>query len=349
MKIALIHYRLVISGGLERRLIAYATYLANQGHEVHIVAGKRSEDVVLPSSVRVHVLSPGLVPRPYRRRYFDARVGRFMTQNRFDVSLSMMRTSHQDLVLCPGTHRGYLRALGRTPNTLGDREQIRADHEAFHRSKAVLAASGQIRDELTSLYGVDAQRIQVLFPPVDTEVFRPALKRQQRELRAKLGLPDDKRIFLFSSSSHELKGLSLLLDVFSNLEATDALLVVAGAPTGARFDRVLDVGFRKDIEEFYAAADFTIHPSRYEAFGQIVSESLCCATPVLISDRVGAREIVADGEGRVLEANDHGSWRDLVERIEISEFRIAPGFAERNQLTMAGHMEEILRLAPPGR
>lgn len=346
MKIALIHYRLVISGGLERRLIAYATYLANQGHEVHIVAGKQSKDVALPSNVRVHVLSPGLVPRPYRRRYFDVRVGRFMTQNRFDLSLSMMRTSHQDLVLCPGTHLGYLRALGRTPDTLGDREQIRADHAAFQRSSTVLAASGQIREELTSLYGVDPQRIEVLYPPVDTEVFRPALKSRQRELRKKLGLPADKRLFLFSSSSHELKGLSLLLDVFANVDATDALLVVAGAPTGAALDAVVDVGFRKNIEEFYAAADFTIHPSKYEAFGQIVSESLCCATPVLISDRVGAREVVADGEGRVLKADDHGAWRDLVETAEVSDFRIEPGFAERNQLTMPGHMEEILRLAP---
>ena len=36
---------------------------------------------------------------------------------------------------------------------------------------------------------------------------------------------------------------------------------------------------------WYALADFLIHPAKYEPFGQIITEVIYMKTPVLISDR----------------------------------------------------------------
>jgi len=336
VKIALIHYRLVRSGGLERRLITYATHLASAGHEVHVVTGKQSADVDLPATVRVHVLSPGLTPHPYRRRYFDWRVGRFMRERQFDLSVSLMRTSHQDVVLCPGTHLGYLAA--------DDREQVRADRQAFDRSKAILAASDMTREELIALYQVEPQKVHTLRPPVDADTFRPDHKKRQKLLREKHQLPLDKRIFLFVSNSHDRKGLPLLLDVFSQLRSNDTVLAIAGPPVRSGLDNVVDLHFSTNMEELYAAADFTIHPAAYEPFGQIVPESLCSNTPVLISDRVGAKEVVGDGEGLVIDLTDTHRWRAAVESASAEAFDIAPDFANRADLTISGHVACLLEI-----
>lgn len=202
-----------------------------------------------------------------------------------------------------------------------------------------------MREELISLFHVDPRKIHVLRPPVNTTVFRSELKTRQRSFRKEYDLPRDKRIFLFVSGSHERKGLTLLLDLFAGIEAEDALLVIAGLPpVRSRLGNVIDLQFVARMEELYAAADFTIHPASYEPFGQIVPESLCCNTPVLISDRVGAKEVVGEGEGLVIDLRDTDRWLHVVESASADRFDIAPDYAERNDLTIPGHVQRLLRI-----
>lgn len=46
MKVVLIHYRVLLLGGLERRLINYISYFVDRGDEVTLVYAKRGEGVV---------------------------------------------------------------------------------------------------------------------------------------------------------------------------------------------------------------------------------------------------------------------------------------------------------------
>ncbi|MEZ5053109.1 MAG: glycosyltransferase family 4 protein [Chitinophagales bacterium] len=343
MKIALIHYRLILRGGLERRLINYSQWLQEQGHEVHIIVAKSSGEVTLPEGVQLHILSPGLMPKVFRQRYFDHLLGRFMRHNHFDKSLSLMRTSHQDAVLCPGNHLGFLKANGRRARTLSDREQIRADQLAFQRSKVVLAASKMMANEAIGWYHTPAEKVHILHPPVNDHLFHPELKQQQAALRERYGLPADKRLFLFVSSSHKRKGLPLLLRCFAQATDTDSVLVIAGLPKVlSDLPNVIDLQFIPQMEELYAAVDFTIHPATYEPFGQIVSESLCCGTPVIVSDMVGAAEIIGNKEGLVIPLADEKLWLDTIRTIRPEAFHIAPGVAERKGLLVSQHMERML-------
>ncbi|TAE50162.1 MAG: glycosyltransferase family 1 protein [Bacteroidetes bacterium] len=346
MKIALIHYRLILRGGLERRLVNYAEYLQAQGHEVHVIVAKRSPEAQLHPGVHIHTLSPGLVPKVFRQRYFDYLLGRFMQKNSFDLSLSLMRTSHQDMVLCPANHLGFLQAEGRGPRSLSDREQIRSDRMAFEHSQLILAASQMMKTELTELFHISEEKIRVLPPPVNTSVFRPELKVRKAEFRKKYGISPDKRVYVFVSSSHKRKGLPLLLDLFAQLQDQPVELVIAGMPAvETSLPNVKDLQFSTQMEELYAAADFTIHPSYYEPFGQIVSESLCCGTPVLISDRVGARECITPQEGLVLPYQDVSRWKEAILHQKPEDFAPDPHYAARNHLSVSDHVEQILAFA----
>lgn len=49
---------------------------------------------------------------------------------------------------------------------------------------------------------------------------------------------------------------------------------------------------QEKLAAIYSEAAVTIHPSRFEAFGNVVLESLACGTPVVTSKNVGANEIL---------------------------------------------------------
>ena len=64
------------------------------------------------------------------------------------ISHSLGRTAHQDAVLGPGNHIGYLNAFGKTATSLSDLEQISMDRMAYKSSEHILAASQFMADEI---------------------------------------------------------------------------------------------------------------------------------------------------------------------------------------------------------
>jgi glycosyltransferase involved in cell wall biosynthesis len=57
---------------------------------------------------------------------------------------------------------------------------------------------------------------------------------------------------------------------------------------------VINLGFRQDMPELYAAADAVILASHYEAFGLVGPEAILCGTPAIFSTTVGAAEVLSE-------------------------------------------------------
>ena len=153
--------------------------------------------------------------------------------------------------------------------------------------------------EKSSLFG--DHRIEVIPNALDTETYRPRDPELGREF---FDLPDDKRLVLFGAvdpMDDYRKGADLLQDALQSLSGTlsDVELVVFGA---SEPDDPPDFGFPTHYTGFlhddpslvllYSAADVMVVPSRYEGFGQTVSESLACGTPVVAFDATGPKDIV---------------------------------------------------------
>jgi UDP-glucose:(heptosyl)LPS alpha-1,3-glucosyltransferase len=49
------------------------------------------------------------------------------------------------------------------------------------------------------------------------------------------------------------------------------------------------------IERYYSAADAFALLSEFDTFGMVVLEAMAAGLPVIVSDRMGARDIVTDG------------------------------------------------------
>jgi glycosyltransferase involved in cell wall biosynthesis len=51
-----------------------------------------------------------------------------------------------------------------------------------------------------------------------------------------------------------------------------------------------------ELVNHYRDADCLVLPSRFDSFGMVVAEALACGLPVIVSDMVGAKSLVVEGE-----------------------------------------------------
>ena len=343
MNIAIIHDKLIWKGGLETRLRNYVSYFLEQGHEVSVIYNKKDDDVSFSEGVHLHKVSRLWFPKSLRKWHFSEQTAAVLKQKKFDACLSLGRTAHQDAVLAPGNHLGYLAATQKSWRSFDDRMQIYMDKQSFRHSKVIFAASQMIKNELKSLYNIDEQKIKVLYPPLNTAHFTSESPAEKSILQQKHGFNPQKTSFLFVSTGHRRKGLPLLLQLFEQLDKDKYELLVAGYPKiYSRLENVIYIGFQTDMNELYHATDYFILPALYEPFGQVVSEALQCQTPVIISHKVGAKEVVGIKEGIVVPSFEIADWKYEIENLEEQQLSVAPHFAERNRLSLPYHADAIL-------
>ncbi len=346
MRIALIHYRLVRNGGLETRLLNYMQYFSALGHEVTVIVSKIDTTIVVPNGVKVVQVQLGKVPKPLRQYFLDKALRKIVVPGAFDVSLSMGRTSQQDLVLCPGNHLGYLKALSKWWWSPMDMLNVYMDRKAFANSRCILAASQMMRDELVELYGVSAAKIKVLGPPIEIAKFHSTGKQEKEHWRKVHGFSDTIPTILFLTTGNKLKGYSFVLKIMQALVGEPIELVIAGMkPMKTNLPNVRFLGYAQNPQELYWAADLLILPSLYEAFGQVITEALQCGTPVLVSDKVGAKEIIDPRVGRVLKGRNIIAWKNAILEMTSQEWDIPSDVAHQHGLTTTQHCNRILEIA----
>lgn len=344
MKIALIHYRMMrTAGGLETRLRNYLREFTSLGHEVTLLMAQ-PRDLEIPEGVTLQRLPRGPLPKSLQPMVFNAALGGWMRRHQYDLSFSLGRTSHQNLVLNPGNHLGYLKAEGRSPGSLSDWAQIRLDRQAYQNSDYVLAASEMMKQETCDLYGIAPEKVKILLPPADVEKFRP-MPEKQEVLRQQFGIAPDEIACAFVSASHGRKGMDLLVEVFKALQGTKFRLLVAGNPLPALasgLDNVAWVGHLSNTEELYNACDLSLLPAKYEPFGQVVTESILCGIPAFVSDRVGAGHYLHEAEGKILPWDDCEAWIEAIREFTPPGSPIGGDFASRYGLALADHVGKIL-------
>lgn len=347
MHIALIHFRLLRNGGLETRLFNYmATFMA-LGHQVSLIVSKIDPSIALPPEVTVHQVDLKRVPKPLRMWAFDRALKPFQASEKFDLLFSLGRTSHQHVVLCPGNHLGYLKAMQvRWPSPI-DWLNVHLDHLAFSRSKHILAASSMMRDELIGLYNVPSEKITVLWPPINTLAFTAISADERIALKRQWNIGPNVQVVSFFTTGNERKGYPLVIEMAKHLPS-HVLLVVAGVKnTSAPLPpNVQFVGYLENTAPLHQMADVMVAPALYEPFGQVVAESLLCGTPVIISNRVGAGDILTPETGEILHSRNPQVWAGTVQKWLESGKRAHLSDSTIDQLDVVGHCRKIVDLVP---
>jgi D-inositol-3-phosphate glycosyltransferase len=185
---------------------------------------------------------------------------------------------------------------------------------------SIVAANPDERADLIWRQHAPAEKTCTIPPGVDTSLFRPLHRAVSR---IKLGLPDERPIVLFVGRIDPIKGIDVLLEAAALMAGSSNMplfvfvggdLDINGAPVGplegiaaiaerlglSAHCRFVGSQPQNELPLYYAAADITAVPSRYESFGLVAVESMACGTPVVASRVGGLTFTVEDGETGVL-------------------------------------------------
>jgi len=148
------------------------------------------------------------------------------------------------------------------------------------KNKIALCCSEPIRAEIRRYFGYDAH---VVWLPIDVDHFR---RLDVKSCRQQLGL-GEAPVGLFVGSVSPTKGFPVVEHLARENPQMTMLVAVRG-PLPESIRTLPNVRIFQDAKYdllpiLYNAADFSLSPSRYDAFSFVVAEALCCGTPVIAS------------------------------------------------------------------
>lgn len=159
---------------------------------------------------------------------------------------------------------------------------------------------------------------RLIYNGIDLETFK---KTDKFETRKEFGLPENKKIILFSADGgvkNPFKGGECVSLAFEKLKnRNDILFLNIGGNSGQLSENWQDSGYIKDpktMAKLYSAADIYLFPTLAETFGMTVVEAMSCGLPVVTFETGGVPEIVENGKsGFVVE---YKNGEKLVEALE---------------------------------
>lgn len=175
--------------------------------------------------------------------------------------------------------------------------------------------------ELIELYGADPDRVRVVNPGVDLDLFRAG---DQGSARQALGIDPNAHLLLFVGRIQPLKAPDVLIKAAAEMLKLDPSLreklvvAICGGPSGTGLDHpddcanlASDLGIsdvvrfipptnRSELVKWYQAASVCVVPSYSESFGLVAVEAQACGTPVLAARVGGLPTAVKDGISGVL-------------------------------------------------
>ena len=222
------------------------------------------------------------------------------------------------------------------------------NRQLFHAAHTVVAWSRWVKMSLIADYGVDPERVAVIPPGIDLELWGPPPDRSTR--------PQPR--VLFVGGDFQRKGGDHLLDWFQNRGAAHCELDIVTRSAVPRID-----GLRVHrnitpnspaIRALFQEADIFVLPSLGECFGIAAIEAMAAGLPVVMTRVGGAEDIVDQGQnGWLIAPNDQAALAHALDGlVSDSTARRAMGAAARekagqafNAATNAGRLAECLRAA----
>jgi glycosyltransferase involved in cell wall biosynthesis len=317
--------------GGERYLHDLAWLLREAGHGVRIVAGTQLSsrvdevDGIIVHRRRYRALPSLPVPRHWiPPETFGAVAWPWLARNRADLVIAL--TPSAAIAARATGHRVVFTYLGR-PNPEwwalhpAEEQYFRWAMRCAHATTVLSTPAANMAEHITG-------KMPVVLPPgIRLDRFPSEVERSPYPL------------VLFASSCAERgKGLDVLFQAFDQLlnVVPQAKLRLIGPgdyswavdtlPSSAayRVRRALEtpgVGLINDVPDEYARAHTTAMPSRGEAFGLVMLESLACGTPCVGSAAEGVLDVLSGcAEARLVPYGDVvGLTRALAETIALAQ------------------------------
>jgi len=311
-KIAVVIPKYGLVGGGEKFARELTERIAlNDHYDVHVFANKwesRSDRVTF------HTIPIISFPKFLTTVSFAWFANRAIAKMDFDLVHTHDRIFRADIFTMHGVpHRFWVRKVRKKVSSLFDCATIRVEKSLIKHGncRAFLPVSTITKNRFLQEFDVDPAKVHVIHPGVDIERFS-ALDRNlcRGEIRKRFDIDENDIVFLFVSMNFELKGLKNLMTAMAMAKSEHPShrikLLIVGKGNSKKYRRlakrlgirndVMFTGIWKDnIEHIYMASDILAIPSGFDTFGMVVLEAMSASLPVIVSDNVGAKDLVRDG------------------------------------------------------
>ena len=182
---------------------------------------------------------------------------------------------------------------------------------ALEMADAIIAVSGETKNDIERLFNVDPKRVNVIHNGIDLVEYH---KVDRVDALTHYGIDPQKPYLLFVGRITRQKGIIHLVRAIQYMDRDFQIVLCAGAPdtpeiAGEMKNAVEQAKAKRSsiiwIEEMvdkstviqlYSHAAVFCCPSIYEPFGIINLEAMACGTAVVASAVGGIKEVVIDGE-----------------------------------------------------
>lgn len=207
------------------------------------------------------------------------------------------------------------------------KERIEAEMKIAKESDMLILSGENDAQYLEYLYDCPKEKITVVNPGVNIELFYPTDKDSAKK---KIGGDLDHKIILFVGRIQPLKGLDTVMYAIKIIQKQNPKLKICFWIVGGdisqgkelwseelrkleKLQRYLKietvvkfVGHKpqRELPDYYNAAEVAVMPSHYESFGISALEAMACGTPVITTNVTGISNLIASDEKYVTTANN---------------------------------------------
>lgn len=169
---------------------------------------------------------------------------------------------------------------------------------------------------------------------IDQKIFYP---HETSKVKERLSIPNNKFVVLMVTTFiNKIKGYDVLLDLTKKLDARYQIVIVgknaAKLEIPSRVTHVPYLNNSSELAEIYSMADVCINTTKYETFGKVTAEAVCCGTPVIVYNNTASPELVGQGCGHIVEERD--GINGIIEAIETIRYNTKKYYTN-NCLTFA--------------
>ncbi|MEL7896963.1 glycosyltransferase family 4 protein [Vreelandella neptunia] len=321
--------------GAARIALQQISILKSMGYRVKVICEKANKKTVASYGADLKIIPKLPLSSFIRRLWFSKRANAWCRQHRPSLVISHGDMENSDIIYmhnCIDLAQEIM-----CPHVVGNQSDVsKIHHRVLQKSKykLVVANSQMMANDLIKRYKIPSEKVSISYPGFDDRQFNTSVKTSSRmKQREELGIKDkEKLIGLITSGDFKKRNLDLFVDIayelIHNSEITYRFLVIGQGDITPYKEKATKLGIEKhftwkktvpNVECYYVALDVFVLPAHIEEFGCVVLEAMACSTIPLISERVGAGELLQNElKDLIIKGYDSKEWFQAIDNINHS-------------------------------